>query len=721
MTTILSCVATPDRPSLSSLAVPPAPGLPQLLTQLTVEMRVHLGEKDWQSDLLDWSDGASHSLRLRTRRAGQTPEDAAWDDIQQNYLSFPDASGACDVLEAEITLRNHRPEWNRMRVGVPAARLGKRGVFAIVLRFTGASLSLFVDGVRVDEDWTVGQIPTLAAPLHLGHPAFNGIIERVNICADALTDDQIRQLAGGPERAARRDIEILGPERCCAQYWTPPGHNQWVGDVMLGDCALHPGDALRLFYLVDRRHGASKFGCGAHSICSMSSTDLVHWQHHPVAFELEQWETVGTGRVIVHDGRLLLFYGLHTGRIMPERCLVIPTVDASGRTIPMAFPKGDHYPQGTSFASSADGIAFTESRRLVHPAQNPAVSREAQGDGWLLLAGYGARGLWHSDDLEHWRLIDEHIIPFNLDSLVRNSDECQCLFEWNGWHYIIAGRTGFWMSRQQRGPYWEGKDGKNGGVARPRWDIYDGLWVPMVGAFADNRRILAGFLQGPDYDWAGHLVLRELVQYGDGTLGMKWLEEVMPAVSSWTRPIVRQGGKLLEEQRVSVNDAPSSWPLIEAVPSSFRLAMRIESSAASAHIAIAVLDEQNSGCALSLLTRTGCAQWNSVNGLALPQVVPTLQEILAGDDRFIWEMAENRHVPFRGCDFAITQVEGLSAPCQLEMLFFYDAKSRSTIIDACLNGQRTLVTRRKGLVARQICLMADGPCSFEMIRLGALQ
>ena len=139
---------------------------------------------------------------------------------------------------------------------------------------------------------------------------------------------------------------------------------------------------------------------------------------------------------------------------------------------------------------------------LVHQADNPNVSYDNAG-GYLLLSG---ADLWHSHDLQHWQLKVSGLIPLSNDSPVRPSSECLCMFKWNGWHYIIGGRSGFWMSRNQKGPYWEGWDRKNTDVVKPRWDIYEGLLVPMVAEFRNNRRILAGFT-GRLY--GGYLVFRK--------------------------------------------------------------------------------------------------------------------------------------------------------------------------------------------------------------------
>ncbi|MBN1675068.1 MAG: hypothetical protein JXR37_28765 [Kiritimatiellae bacterium] len=688
---------------------------------MTVRLRARLGEGGWNSTILDWGDDTSRCFRLFTRRAGEDREDFAWDDTQQNYLSFPAADGTCDVLEAEVAFRNHNPDWNRMRIGVPAARIGKGRTYEIVLRFTGPSLGLYVDGVLVDEDWPLGEVPTSPSALKIGDPGFGGAIERVEVWPCALSDADIVKYAGGPGAVAEREIEILGPENPRAQYWTPRGYNQWVGDVMLGDLRQFDEQRFDVFYLIDRAHGARKFNRGGHFIAHMSSTDLKHWRQHPLAVAIEPWETIGTGQPVVHDGKVVLVYGLHSGRIMPESSTVHTEIDAQGCTVPQRFPDGERYPEGTSFAESEDGIHFKKSGWLVHPAQNPSVCRDAGGTGFLMLAGFGSRGLWHSEDLRLWQSIDPGIVPVNFTSPVRNTNECQCLFEWNGWHYILSGRTGFWMSRDQRGPYWEGKDGKNTGLARPRWDVYDGLMVPMVAPFGESRRILAGNLQGLDVHWGGHLVFRELIQFADGTLGTKWPEEMVPPVRAAIEPELRIGRRKSAGRPVSVSGSPSSWAEIAEAPRQALLSLRMAGAKETALVSVALLDGENKGCSLSMLPRQGRVQWNTVAGLELPPPVPTLADVLAEDERSLWQIAHevlNPHMPFFGHDFAIEHVEGLNKPFGVELFYFYDRKSRSTIIDACINGHRTMITRRKGLAVRTIRLAADGKCDFLDIRLG---
>jgi hypothetical protein len=252
-------------------------------------------------------------------------------------------------------------------------------------------------------------------------------------------------------------------------------------------------------------------------------------------------------------------------------------------------------------------------------------------------------------------------------------------------------------------------------VVRPRWDIYDGLWVPMVGTFGENRRVMAGFLQGPDYDWGGHLVMRELVQFDDGTIGTKWLPEIIPAIKSTVVPAINVNGQSATENSISLT-IPSLPVMIDNLPNDALLSMSI-AGGDSSFVSISILDDNQQGCALTIFPRLNRIQWNTVSDYQSPPMIPDIKEILSNDDTPLWEM-QNMNLPFHGYDFAITDVENLNIPFTVELICKYDRKSRSTIIDACVNNQRTMITRRKALIAGKISFMADSRCEINDIKIG---
>ena len=134
------------------------------------------------------------------------------------------------------------------------------------------------------------------------------------------------------------------------------------------------------------------------------------------------------------------------------------------------------------------------------------------GNGCLLGAGKKMT-LAHlvSEDLRQWKELPE---PFLVADAGVVPQMCPHWFAWNDWYYFIGGVNGIWMSRQPFGPWTRHPTG------------LDVLGVPKTAAFGGNRRIYAGFLS--DGGWGGNLVLRELVQAPDGTLGTRFVREMIP-------------------------------------------------------------------------------------------------------------------------------------------------------------------------------------------------
>ena len=118
------------------------------------------------------------------------------------------------------------------------------------------------------------------------------------------------------------------------QYFKPEGA------LFVGDCMpfVHEG-VFHLFYLLDENHHQGRNGVGGHQCAHASTTDLLHWQHHPLALSNEE-ECEGSicpGSVFWHAGAFHAFY---------------------------ATRKPD-WSQHLSHASSADGVTFVKTRPLT--------------------------------------------------------------------------------------------------------------------------------------------------------------------------------------------------------------------------------------------------------------------------------------------------------------------------------------------------------------------
>lgn len=413
--------------------------------------------------LLEWPDARGRSV-VRLARTGDWPGELR-----------------CSVLVAA--------DLAPLELVAPLSAIGPEASHELVLRHCGHRLELLVDGVLLDEDWPLGRYPVPTGGPRV-EPAF---VQDIQVWSSA------REIPVSPERAKR----YLGPERPIGQGWKPRGHNVHVGDCMP---FFHDG-RFRVFYLRDRRQHGSMWGCGGHQWAQISTTDLVHWEEHPLALTIDA-ATRGsncTGSVFFHDGTYHAFHSLRP---------------ADGSPAPLCV------------ATGADGVQFgqrSELRTLPDPydrraTRDPVVFREeASGDFHLLAtaaineAGGKVRGcLAHliSRDLRHWELAAPFLI---LDEPTQ--PECPDYFTWRGWYYLVFSLHGiarYRKSRQPLGP-WETP-------ADDRLDPTDAR-VMKTAAFTGDRRLGVAFMSEGG-GWGGTLCIRELEQRPDGTLATRWPAEL---------------------------------------------------------------------------------------------------------------------------------------------------------------------------------------------------
>ena len=276
--------------------------------------------------------------------------------------------------------------------------------------------------------------------------------------------------------------------------WSPDRLNEWVGDVSVGFF----NDEYHIFYLYDRRHHKSKFGHGGHQWAHITTKDFKTWRDDGLILPCEtQWQTFGTGTPFLLDGKLALAYGLHTERFLP----------AVGT------------PRGMTWAISEDGIHFTPSRISVEEmTENPSIYNQPDGS-WIV---YDHGLLCRAEKWCDFKKVAKKPIPCGTNSALLNSYECPSLFEWGGYYFMLVGFTGMYRSKSLSFETFDDLSGN--GV-----DIYDGLKVPMVAPFKNNRMILSGWLGITG--WGGVLGIRELVWFDDAIPGIRWLEEAMPEIS----------------------------------------------------------------------------------------------------------------------------------------------------------------------------------------------
>ncbi|WP_106830977.1 glycoside hydrolase family protein [Parabacteroides pacaensis] len=419
----------------------------------------------------------------------------------QNYQAFPLADGSVPVLEASLWL--HLPvqpeETRSMPVGIPLAILkNPEGKHEVILHFTGPRWTIYVDNELLDNDFP------------LGYPKWG---KETTWEIDPLLVSKAEIFFPGIEP---QEITLATPRISPEiQYWTPTGHNNWVGDV----ATFYYEGRYHLFYLYDRRGHASKFGRGGHYFEHLSTVDFKTWTEHEAATPIEkQWETFGTGTPFVYNGQLCLSYGLHTTRIYSREKTTLPMqqkyLDDHGYEMSINYDTlTAGLPAGSTYSISEDGISnFKKTHLLFHHCENPSIYTDPEGN-LKMLANYGSKGTWGSDSLNGgWKCLNKDFPPGN---------DCTFFFRWGNYDYIIGGFSHLWYKQKEQ------PDTKYESMEAKGQDFYNGLSVPAITEIANNRFLMAGWIKMQN--WGGALAIYELVQLSDGQLGSKWMKEIIPA------------------------------------------------------------------------------------------------------------------------------------------------------------------------------------------------
>ena len=392
------------------------------------------------------------------------------------------------------------------QVMVPVAVIGPRDWHDIVCRYDGAKLQMFADGVCLDEGFPMGPLREgNSAPCLIGGESVAGVVKSgwkgqmgcVALWGRALSDAEIEQLSGGAQKVAERQKQYVG-DLPSMQYYKPRDPFN-IGDTLP---FFHDG-IFHFYYLLDRGHHSSKNSLGAHQWAHASSTDLVHWEQHPLAVPItnEQEGSICTGSVFFDQGVYNAFYATRA-------------LDRSERL---------------SLATSSDGIRFTKTEPnpfLAPPAKyangfrDPVVLKDAgvfhllvsttlAADHRACLAQFVSRDLKSWEEAEPFLVEDEKQVP-----------ECPDYFEWNGWHYLLFSYNQVAHYRMSKGPL--------GPWQKPSVDTFDGgaARVFKTAAFTNNRRIATASIWPSGY--AGWAVFRELIQNPDGTIGTNFVPEMAP-------------------------------------------------------------------------------------------------------------------------------------------------------------------------------------------------
>ena len=600
----------------------------------TVKFTVDLKKFDGEKTILEMPNVLSVRLRQHD----------PLDRSRQNYPAFKMPGGSTPVLEANVALRSvEHPGWTNMTIGLPLALLKKpEGEHDVVLNFTGVRWTIYVDGELLDNDFPFGYPPWA------GKNTWKLDAEYVKKAALYLP-------AIKPEKK-RAKTPNTSP---CIQYWVPPGHNSWVGDVV----TCYYQGRYHVFYLYDRRHHQSKFGCGAHYFEHLSTKDFQTWNEHEAATPLEeQWECIGTGTPFVFHNQLCLSYGLHTTRVYPEEKTTLPAqwayLKRNGRSGEFKRADTPGVPAGATYAVSADGVAnFKKSNIMFHPCQNPSVYIDPNGS-LRMMANAGSSGIWESESVNGgWRCINPGFPP---------GGDCTFFFHWGNFDYIIGGFTGLW-AKPAGAPNSAYED-----VVRKGLDFYDGSAVPSVTQIAGGRFLMAAWV--PIRGWGGCLVMRELVQFPDGRIGSKWMKEITP--------------KSEEPKTLAARVAETTTFLTGST--SFMLACDVTpAEAKKGKFAISFMPEngEQAACELQINLDDPRAQFG-----------PGSSNHFAGREKSLRE---------GGAANAIENLIGVEKPFPLRVMVKGSHKMGGSMVDAEIAGSRTMISYRADLTVKKIVFRVE--------------
>ena len=308
------------------------------------------------------------------------------------------------------------------------------------------------------------------------------------------------------------------------QYWKPDAENEFAGDLM----PYWDGVRFHVFYLLDRNHHADLDGLGGHHWAHVSTADLTHWEPHPPAVApgptgAYDQNGICTGSICENEGA---FHAFYASRIRRTDGSVYEAVSRADSADLVHFAKS---PQNPLFAAPPeldsrnhrDPYVFRHPETGVfHMLMTASRAADVPGDG----PERGCLAHYTSPDLAAWEYKGQFL---GLDA--DPAPECPEHFFWNGWWYLLYSQhqqMRYWVSRDPLGP-WQRRG--RGTVEGPN------LTVPRTAAFTGGRRLAAGFLpereQARDsagYVYAGNVVFRELLQDEDGTLRTRFVPEMMP-------------------------------------------------------------------------------------------------------------------------------------------------------------------------------------------------
>jgi len=211
---------------------------------------------------------------------------------------------------------------------------------------------------------------------------------------------------------------------------------------------------------------------------------------------------------------------------------------------------------------------------------------------------------------------------------------------------------------------------------------------------------MAGFVSWPG--WGGNLVLRELLQYKDGNLGIKWPDEVVPQ----SHPAIE-----LDFEALTAGSSGEGTTILINAKETLEIGI-LKNVPADVFISMIVIPQNRVKC--FGLTFHGAGKYQKGRELRFE---PAQQRVQFGNVYNGGLAKESNGQTHDAADFAITEVKDLDKPFNLQVI-----AKKNRIIDVCIDNRRTIINRVRSMEGNLLFFFAqNGNVQFENIEVRPLK
>ena len=226
---------------------------------------------------------------------------------------------------------------------------------------------------------------------------------------------------------------------------------------------------------------------------------------------------------------------------------------------------------GVFKAVSTDGIHYIKDSKPLIPHAGDCTVFPDEATGLFHLVTGDDQGLrdYVSSDLANWQKQEKVFFAGN--------GCCPHHFKWNDWYYFVLNH-GFSKSRNPAGPWT---------ALQPTY--VSQIAFPKTAAFTGNRRLMAGWL--PDGGWGGDTVVLEMVQNVDGSLGTKFVPEMIPNAGERIHLSMKplRGDVSGDERNLGVKARGGfAAGMLADVPQNVRITMRLNPASGTSQFGVRV-------------------------------------------------------------------------------------------------------------------------------------